>query len=394
MIRLFSRRRMLYLALCFLLLIALTLVEVCNPQGDLVPTAGTEELAKGVWINYYEYAEMIDGKSQEAYCQTIHEVMERLVALGANLVFLHLRSHSDSLYPSTIFPWSQQINQGEGVPYDPLTLFLQAAHQKGIQVHGWLNPYRISVESLQELSPKSPAYSMREDELCVVETDNGVYYNPASPKIRRLVLSGVRELLDRYELDGIQYDDYFYPTADASFDQSSYAQYCQTASCPLPLEEWRRCQVNLLIAGTYQLTQQYNVVFGVSPGADIEKNNTQLFADVAAWVQGGYVDYLCPQLYFGFSYPKEAFRFDALLKKWKKLAGDVPLYIGLASYKVGLEDAGSTEWVSATDLLARQHSYGINEGVDGICIYHYSSLMKEDKISVAQREHLTRLWNS
>ena len=384
----------------FVCLIALLFGLVCwNGNHSLPietePTVATDAFVKGVWINYQEYAQMMSGKTQSEYQTVVQKALRDLRSVGVNTVFLHLRSHSDSLYPSQLFPWSDCVNQGEGVSYDPTEYFVDLAHQMGIQVHAWVNPYRIlSAGTLKELLPQNPAYEMQHDSNRVVQIDSGVYYNPSSPRIRELVLSGVREILTKYDVDGIQYDDYFYPTTHESFDQVAYRQYCDETDTPLPLAEWRRCQVNLLISGTYQLAKQYGVVFGVSPCADWEKNKESLYADVSAWIQGGYVDYLCPQLYFGFDYPQVAFRFDRLLAEWKEQAGDIPLYVGLASYKVGKTDAGSTEWETSTDLLSRQHCYSVGQGVQGVVIYHYTSLLKQDAQSVAQRERLKQFWLS
>ncbi|MBR3844541.1 MAG: family 10 glycosylhydrolase, partial [Clostridia bacterium] len=272
-----------------------------------------------------------------------------------------------------------------------LELLIQKAQDCHIRVHGWVNPYRISSGTFKELQSNHPATLLKQkDENSVVEIDTGVYYNPASVWARNLVLAGVKEILENYQVDGIQYDDYFYPTPKESFDKGSYQQYAEGVTYPLSLEQWRRTQVNLLIAGTYQLTRAYEgVAFGVSPAAGIEKNYEDLYADVSAWVQGGYVDYICPQLYFGFSYPLEAFRFDRLLQEWVTLAGETSFYIGLASYKVGQEDAGSTEWVTATDLLARETRFAKEMAtIDGICLYHYSSLFQENEQSVKELNHL------
>lgn len=378
------------LILTALLAVTVGLHQLMLPPSQVQPAEPKQpgpSLVKGVWLNYMEYAAMMDGKTRQEYEKQVEQLLNNMEEIGLNTLFLHVRSHSDSLYPSDIFPWSVHINGGRGVAYDNLTYLLEQAHSRSIGVHAWINPYRISAGSPDALRENDPAYGMRQDSNRVVAIDSGVYYNPSSPQVRALVLSGVRELLDRYPFDGVQYDDYFYPTADASFDRVAYNQYCDATDAPLSLGDWRRGQVNLLIAGTYQLTRQYEgVAFGISPAADIRRNYEEYYADIAAWVAGGYVDYLCPQLYFGFGYPAEEFRFDALLAAWKTLAKDTPLYIGLASYKVGTTDAGSDEWVTCTDLLARETDYAA--GCAGICMYHYSSLIKDDALSAVQRENL------
>lgn len=355
-------------------------------QPSSVSTAPQDKIL-GIWINYMEFAQWIDGNTSREYQTHIDSVIRNIKECGFNTVYLQVRSHSDSFYPSDIFPWSLQVNGGKGVSYDPVALFVETAHQNEIAVHGWVNPYRISSGKLEDLDRSHPALSLEEGG--VVETQQGVYYNPAVASVRNLVLSGIRELLNRYALDGIQYDDYFYPTTDSSFDQSQYTAYCNAAANPLSLTGWRQSQVNTLIAGTYQTVHQYEgVVFGVSPGASLERNREELYADVSAWVAGGYIDYLCPQLYFGFHYPKEQFSFDRLVEEWCDIAGETALYIGLASYKVGQTDGGSDEWVTSTDLLARQVTYTASmKKAEGISVYHYTSFFKTDPQSTAQRNN-------
>ncbi len=356
-----------------------------TPKSQSVGTTVSEQKVKGVWLNYMEYASLINGFTEEEYTTNAKELLDNIQNIGLNTLFLHLRSHSDSLYPSKLFPWSSLINGGAGVDYDPLEILLGQAEDRNIAVHAWLNPYRISSGSLSELGSAHPAVVLKEkDGESVVETDTGVYYNPANSLAQELVLSGVEEILENYPVAGVQYDDYFYPTADENFDKATYESYCNGTDYPLPLAEFRTTHVNLLIAATHRKAEEHGVVFGVSPAANIQKNKDQLYADVAAWVQEGYVDYLCPQLYFGFSYPLEQFRFDTLYEQWKTLSGEVPLYIGLASYKVGEVDNGSSEWVTSTDLLARQTVF--SKDAQGVCFYHYSSLVNPSPQSQKELE--------
>lgn len=348
----------------------------------------TQEKVKGVWLNYMEVASLMNGVDEQEYKSNLDTVLNHLQDMGFNTLFFHVRSHSDSLYPSRVFPWSKFVNQGQGVTYDPLKIAIEKAREKKIAIHAWINPYRISSGTLEELSAGHPAVALKEKEAtAVVETASGVYYNPDCASVRELVLQGVKEILENYTVDGIQYDDYFYPTTEASFDQESYARYCEDREYPLSLAEYRCTQVNLLISATHRLVHEYKgVVFGVSPAAGIKKNKDTLYADVAAWVQGEYVDYLCPQLYFGFEYPVNDFRFDEMYLQWQTLVGDLPLYVGIASYKVGQVDNGSYEWVTSTDLLAKQVQF--SKQAQGICVYHYSSLRKEDEQSIKQRQEL------
>ncbi len=388
----FSKRRALISSLCIILCLVTIVSFLPQKPSDFHSfPAATSKTIKGVWINYAEFADMINNHDQTAYCHEIASVLKTLADLELNTVFLHVHSHSDSFFPSAIFPWSKRINEGTGVDYDPLQLFVELAHRNNIKVHAWFNPYRVGAKTLNEIRADDPAFQWKDCPEHLLTCDDGVYYNPASAAVRTLVLSGVREVLENYAIDGIHYDDYFYPTTAVEFDRVSYEQYATLTDNPLPLGDWRRCQVNLLISGTYQLMSGYDkVVFGVSPAANLDNNFQTLYADVVSWAQGGYVDYLCPQLYFGFEYPKQEFRFERLLAQWQTAIGECPLIIGIASYKVGKEDAGSQEWILERDILARQAEMALTAGCYGVCVYSYGTLILQDELSSLQRMHLKK----
>ncbi len=387
------------------LLAACTALCLLAPKGEApktedaaTPTAANARRAvagiKAVWLNYIEFGELISGKDEAAFSAAADEVVENLASLGFNTLFLHVRAHWDSFYPSDLFPWAAEVNDGAGVPYDPLAILLEKAHRRGVALHAWVNPYRIAGDGADPLPPGSPAAELvNKGENDVAASAGGLYANPASPAAQRVILNGLRELLERYAVDGLQFDDYFYPTTDESFDAPLYRAYCEKAASPLPLADFRRAQVNTLITATFQLTRRTpGVVFGVSPAASLRQGKEELFADPAAWAASGVVDYLCPQLYFGFSYPQADMRFDALLSEWKAACPAVPLVIGLASYKLGEEDAGSREWVTATDVLERQAALALQEnGAAGVAVYHYGSLLKGDEQSTRARDRLSAI---
>ena len=147
--------------------------------------------------------------------------------------------------------------------------------------------------------------SDEENDKNVCFTSDGIYLNPASSRVKNIILSAVREILTNYRVAGIQYDDYFYPTVAESFDEDSYKAYTSGTETPLELSHWRRQNVNSLILCTYNVVKaaKGDRIFGVSPAADLERCYNELYADVETWVSGGYVDYILPQLYFGFVYP-------------------------------------------------------------------------------------------
>ena len=351
---------------------------------------------KGVWINYLEFGEMIRGKTAEQYRSEVEKCLDNIKSLKLNTVILHIRSHCDAFYNSDIFPYSYQLSgkQGEGCGFDPLSEFIALAHDRNIRVEGWINPYRAASgkSGLSGIAQNSPIWDFSFEKGEIVTLDTGTYLNPSSEKSTELIVKGVKEVIDRYTVDGIQFDDYFYPAADQSFDSALYEQYSASTENPLSLEDFRRQSVSKMLKAVYdQVSQKKELTFSVSPAADISKNTDVLFADVKEWCKGEYCDYICPQIYFGYEYPKEGFDFSSLLWAWQSLCNDsgrnVGLTIGLAPYKIGKTDGGSDEWKQSTDILKRQAEQAKTGGA-GICFYNYSSLFADSELAAAQRENL------
>ena len=191
----------------------------------------------------------------------------------------------------------------------------------------------------------------------------------------------------------MQFDDYFYPSTDETIDKISYDNYINNGGT-LNLGDWRRDNINNFVADTYKAIKEINpnVRFGISPSADIIKNRDQLYADVSLWVKGeGYVDYICPQIYFGFE--NQTMPFESTLREWINLTNGTKtlLYIGLAGYKTGESDqyagSGKDEWLNNSDILARQiNMINAETAVDGFAIYDYSSIFSTDASEIRQKE--------
>lgn len=369
------------------------------PEGSKVEQTGE---MRAVWISYYE----LDGrgKNQSQFTAMVGDMFDRVKAMGLNTVVVHVRANSDAFYPSSYFPWSEYAAgaQGRDPGYDPLSILIEAAHARGLALHAWLNPYRVSNKTgnVQELAENNPARVYLTDsdpsnDDWAISWENGIYYNPGVVQVQKLILDGVRELLDNYQVDGIHFDDYFYPTTDPAFDQKAYSVYSEKAGGGvLSLGDWRRANVNGLMQAVYRLCDGRGVPFGISPSAHIssdgsDKNYRELYADVALWMRsGGYAHYITPQLYFGFDYPKADYRFDVLLQKWLSLqrAGDVRLYVGLPPYKIGTEDAGSAEWQEKNDVLGRQLTLLRQQKADGFMLYSYGSIVSTAELNQAQMQ--------
>jgi uncharacterized lipoprotein YddW (UPF0748 family) len=352
----------------------------------------------GVWLSFSELKNML--LSENGFEKEVTAVADNCKKLRLENIYIHVRSHCDSIFKSDFFPLTEAAASYD---YDIFEYMINIFHANGIKVHAWINPYRVSTATsdITQLRADSPVHKWLNDvstendkNICIY---NGIYLNPAEENIRRLVIDGIREIATKYSVDGIHFDDYFYPTTDASFDSASYEEYTKVTKKPLSLSEWRKNNVNLLISGCYSAIKYINkdITFSISPAASIENNLTELYADVEHWVKNGYVDCIIPQLYFGFEYPLKDFRFEKLLKDWKKLMScnsDVELLIGLASYKIGTDaSADSEEWQNKTDIIARQVELCFYDGqVSGYVLFSYSSVFSDNPLNLQQRENLLK----
>lgn len=327
---------------------------------------------KAVWISQFDlsYALSSGGKQRNKaeFTGLAQQMMENLKGLGWNTVFIQARPYSDSFYPSAFFPWSKFVtgSYGKEADYDPYEILVTQARKAGFSVHGWINPMRgMTEQELPQVANKFPIkkwYLDPQKKKTHIGLSNGRwYYNPAEPEVRRLIADGAKELLKQYRLDGIHIDDYFYESQmTAAFDQIQYQAYQKTGG-KLNLLAWRRENVSLLVKELYQAVKSVdpNAQFGISPAGNIQNNYGYLCADVKKWCrEKGYIDYICPQIYFGFEHA--VCPFEETLAEWNSLItteSGVYLLAGLSLGKAGLADAGAkdgaAEWQTHSDVLKR-----------------------------------------
>ena len=355
---------------------------------------------RGVWISYLDWDKL--PADQAGFQKGVDQILERCVELKMNAVFVHVRSDCDAMYPSAYFPWSRFVTgtQGKDPGYDPLAYFVETAHKRGLQFHAWINPYRVTgnMNRWNQVSDQSFVKQWLSDEDSsndrFVLRQNGEYYlNPASEDVRQRIIDGVRETVEKYDVDGIHFDDYFYPEVNDSdenkwFDKPEY----DASGSSLSINQWRRENVNKLVRGVYQTVKEVkpHVQFGISPEGHVTnlRSENRLFVDIDTWMsKDGYVDYIMPQIYWGFEHKLSdgspaPFAFSNNLDTWIKLKkkGNVRLYLGLAMYKTGSgskDNNAVPEWLRRNDIIKRQVEAGRASGqVAGYCFYAYSSFQE------------------
>lgn len=328
---------------------------------------------KGVWISYLELDGIASG-SESSFRSSISDVYDNCVDLGINTVFVHVRSHGDAYYDSALFPRTKYL----GGSYDPLPIMIDEAHKRGLSFQAWINPMRGC--SVSDIGRESgyPLYNWAGGETRLV-TVNGYYYlNPAYDDVIELIAKGAAEIVANYDVDGLHIDDYFYPTTETWFDNAAYQ-----ASPYTSLSDFRFANCDRLVSALYKAVKNANntALFGVSSQGNYDNNYYYMYADVKKWcTNSGYLDYIMPQIYFGFNNENQPF--ETVLAKWDGIAsGNVPLIVGIGPYRIGEEDSwagdGRYEWQTDKKILARQ-VVSSQEAVayGGICLYSYNSLFK------------------
>ena len=384
----------------FLLAVGMLFLPVSKAYAGPVSggSPGSGEM-RGVLVSYLDWNGW--AKDEAGYKKAMDQTLDLCVQKGLNAVFLQVRPDGDAMYPSQYFPWSKFASgkQGKNPGYDPLAYAVQAAHQRGLQLHAWINPYRITgyLNRYSALCASNPAIAWAKDgdssnDRWVLCQNGEYYYNPAIPQVRQLIIDGVKEIVTNYGVDGIHFDDYFYPNLDDSKAETwfDYPEY-QASGTSLSVAAWRRNNVNELVRGVYSAVKSIRpqALFGISPEGYLQnlRKDTRQFTDVDAWMtQSGYVDYLMPQIYWGFEAKQNGqaagYAFANCLNEWVTLKkkGNVKLYVGLALYKTGTDAVDGNEvpeWQRYHDIMKREVQAGRATGqVSGYCFYDLSSLTR------------------
>ncbi|MFD0836360.1 glycoside hydrolase family 10 protein [Mariniflexile aquimaris] len=287
------------------------------------------------------------------------EILDNLKANGYNTVFLQVRPESDALYASSIDPWSYWLTGTQGkAPFplwDPLEFAIKEAHARGLDLHAWLNPYRVKQTPTMELASNNVA-KLHPNWTFQAKLNNAdkalslKMLNPGLPAVREYIVDVVEDIANRYDIDGIHFDDYFYPYSGMEAKPQDAQTYIDHNPSKIStIADWRRNNINLMIEMVYDALQNINtkknknIVFGVSPfgiwksgtptGISGTSSFSALFCDPIAWLNSGKVDYLAPQLYWKITKSQD---YVALSKWWNdqiKIYGK-QLYVSQGYYRM------------------------------------------------------------
>ena len=356
-----------------------------------------DEEFRGVYFSYIEYSKYITGKSEEDSKNNIIKVLDNLKDNHFNNIIVHVRPFSDSMYKSLYYPVSEYIlnNKWEYPNYDVLEFFINEAHKRNIKFHAWINPYRISNSTdLSKLSIDSIYYYFVNKGDAKI-TPKGIYLNPASGEVRNYIINGIKELIDNYDVDGIHFDDYFYP--DKEIDLSSYEIYKKEGGT-LDLINYRYSNIIDLLKETNKVIKDKSkkIKFGIAPEGNIDNCYEDSFLDVKTILKGDYIDYIMPQIYFGFN--NQTRPFIDTLNDWDIMIqnNDIKLIPALAFYKVGNYDkyalSGSNEWIENKDIIGREVvSARTSSHYKGFSLFSYNYIFSDDYKNNHTEEEFAKL---
>jgi uncharacterized lipoprotein YddW (UPF0748 family) len=334
------------------------------------------------------------GSSQAQVKAEYQRWLDLAVQRRHNAIFVHVRPSGDAFWESAYAPWSEWLTgkrDGQGPGWDPMAYMIEEAHKRNLEFHAWFNPYRGTQpgpegpgDDFSKLAPNHPLVKHRDWAVSYPDGERArLYFNPGIPAARKFVEDAMMEAVEKYDVDGVHFDDFFYPYpegGDNTFhDQDAFQARADKSQS---LENWRRDNVNTMVREMHERIRKTKpwVKFGISPfgiwrnktsdpkGSDskgLESYSAQ-FADTRTWVKEGWLDYVVPQLYWTIG--NEKADYAKLLPWWEQTVKgtDVQLYIGMADYRVG-EDGG---W-KQPDQLARQMELNDRHGVQGTV--HYSA---------------------
>ncbi len=344
---------------------------------------------RGAWISSVHNLDWPSKKGLPAAQQKAELVrmLDSAKSLGLTDVFFQVRPEGDALYRSSLEPWSRFLTgtQGKDPGYDPLAFCISEAGKRGIRVHAWFNPYRASVKAG---APLASNHMARRYSPYAYKVGSVVCMDPGSREVQDHVVKVVADVARRYDVAGIHFDDYFYPYPSVGRlpDGKTYERY-RAGGGTLPVGDWRRDNVNRLIARSSQAAKEARpgIVFGVSPFGIYTKGQpstvkagldqlNEIYADPLKWMRSGWVDYIAPQLYWK---DQSDQCFTELLEWWRSPAVNprrVPVYPGIAAYRMSEQGWPAQEIVKQVGL-----SRTVGSGPSGHVFFRMANMVNNTK---------------
>ena len=364
-----------------ILLLSLLVTTPANQLAVKAAPAVNSPDKKACWISFLDIEELLQDKTEKTFRAIVSAMYDNVLHYGMNTVIVHVRAMGDAMYPSDYFPWSEYLTSDRSNPgYDPLQIMIELAHAKNLQFEAWLNPYRLSRDNKSTVSFKTTPYYAQFLPYTIEYTAPGgqtcLALDPARTETKDLIVKGIREIVSRYDVDGIHFDDYFYVSGMA--DQLDIVS--------------RKNNVNALVSQVYSTIKSIKpgCTFGISPAGNPDNARSQ-GADIDTWLSTpGYIDYIMPQIYWTDVYMTAngaVPMFSNRCSAWTALnKQQLPMYAGLALYRVGTSSKTDLDWAASDTNLAYQYVTAKQLDYDGYALFRYQWLEKE--IAAAELNHL------
>ena len=373
------------------IILLLVLLGMSN-EKEVKEEIKKEEEIRAIFISYIELSEYISNDIKTSK-ENVNKMINNIKSTKANTIILQVRICADSIYDSKIFPYSMYVSNSEGEKsFDILSYFIKVSHKNNIKLIAWINPYRVrTTNDINSISEKSPAYKYIGTDYLYV--NNGIFFNPSKKEVEDLIVSGVEEVLD-YSVDGVIFDDYFYPSNDV--DYKDYEEYIKNNK-EISKEEYNLSIINHLVLRVHELCKKKNVKFGISPEGNIENNYSKNYADVRKWLENDkYIDFIMPQIYYGFYNSSKAY--TDVIKEWESLlkTDNIDFLVALAFYKVGKIDQyakdGINEWIDNNDIIMREVILSRNlKNYKGFSLFRYDNLFNTINYTETSKNELENL---
>lgn len=334
------------------------------------------------------------------------QILQTCADMGMTAVILQVRPSADAIYPSSYYPWSADLTGRQGQApadgFDLLAYWVEKAHELGLELHAWINPFRVTKGGQSEYDSLTADHPAKVHPDWVVEYDGKYYFDPGLPEVREYIIQSAEELARNYDIDGIHLDDYFYPGADFD-DADTYAQYGSGFS---DIGDWRRDNVNQMVK---ELGERIHAIdpdlsYGISPSGVWADKSSQSqgsnttggfesyyasYADSRKWVKEEWIDYICPQVYWYIGHP--SMDYETIVQWWADVVKGtgVSLYIGMADYQAGNSDP-SSPWYGVEAIRQQLELNETIAQVDGEAHFRYQFLAQNQELQALYREFYTK----
>lgn len=367
-------------------------LDILHEDSSEIVHEEEELYMKAVWVTQFDLKNILlkddIQRDKESFLKLSEVMFENVINEGYNTVIVQVRPYADSFYDSNIYPTSNYLTGKFGIDstYDPFALLVDMAHNKGLEIHAWINPMRaMTVKEINDVPDKyiiKKWYDSDKNGKYLVEIGGRLYLNPAYEDVRKLIASGAGEVAEKYNIDGVHIDDYFYPTTEESFDKEAYDEYKNNGGTN-SLDKFRNNNLDLMVSEMYKSIKasNENIVFGISPAGNIDNTYKLMYADVYKWCsEEGYIDYICPQIYFGLEHGTHDF--ISVYNTWSNIVTNenVKMTVGITLGKaIAGEDKyagkGKNEWSDNKDVIKRCLEYlNSKDDCNGVFVFCYQHM--------------------